>query len=170
MELDSEMDKRALIEALRDRLARDLEALERRQRDVAEGAVHEESRAEHAKDTRATEQSYLARGLAQRVALLRRTFDAITALEPRRFGSGDAIAVGALVRLSSSEAGGAASPEHWLLVPGAGGLDLEVGDRCIRTLTPASPLGRALIGLTVGETGTIRTPRGDRDFVILDVG
>ena len=67
------VDKTALLDSLRERVAADLEALARRQKDAQAGATHDESRAEHAKDTRATEQAYLARGLAERVADLRRT-------------------------------------------------------------------------------------------------
>jgi len=161
--------KHALLQSLRSRLRSDLEALERRQRDVQQGAVHEESRAEHAKDTRATEQSYLARGLAERVAAARRTLDAVEALEPPEFGQTDAIAVGALVVISASEAGGAEADETWLIVPGAGGLELTDGEQRVRTLTPVSPLGQALLGSTVGDVGTLRTPRGERDFEILEI-
>ena len=60
-------DKASLLAALVTKVQTDLKALERRQRDTQEAATHEENRAEHAKDTRATEQSYLARGLADRV-------------------------------------------------------------------------------------------------------
>ncbi len=158
-----------LLASLRNRVRSDLEALERRQRDIQQGAVHEENRAEHAKDTRATEQSYLARGLAERVAALRRTSEAIAALDPPDFGRGDAIAVGALVVLSASVPGESEKLETWLIVPGAGGLELEDGDQRVRTLTPVSPLGRALLGLTVGEGGTVRTPRGERSFEILEI-
>ena len=161
--------KRELLETLHRRVDSDLAALERRQRDIQAGAVHEENRAEHAKDTRATEQSYLARGLAERVAALRRTAEAIATLEPRDLGPDDAVAVGALVVLSASEADGAETSERWLIVPGAGGVELADGDRRVRTLTPVSPLGRALLGLHVGDGGTVRTPRGERDFEILAI-
>ena len=48
------VDKTALLDSLRERVAADLEALARRQKDAQAGATHDESRAEHAKDTRAT--------------------------------------------------------------------------------------------------------------------
>jgi transcription elongation GreA/GreB family factor len=32
-----------------------------------------------------------------------------------------------------------------------------------------SPVGKALVGKTAGETVTVRTPRGDADFVIVAV-
>ncbi len=46
------VDKTALLDSLRERVAADLEALARRQKDAQAGATHDESRAEHAKDTR----------------------------------------------------------------------------------------------------------------------
>ena len=79
------VDKAALLESLQARVSADLAALERRQMETQEGATHAESRAEHAKDTRATEQSYLARGLAERVADTRRTCTALATLELRSF-------------------------------------------------------------------------------------
>ena len=94
-------DKAELLADLKAQVDSDLEDLKRRQQDVADGATHEESRSEHAKDTRATEQSYLARGLAKRVEELTRTRDALAALTLRTFREedGEAIAVGAIVTL-----------------------------------------------------------------------
>jgi hypothetical protein len=60
-------DKEALRIDLLEGIRKDLATLTRTQKDASEGATHSENRAEHAKDTRATEQGYLARGLAERV-------------------------------------------------------------------------------------------------------
>jgi hypothetical protein len=168
------IDKARLLVALRAQAAEDLDALERRQKDTQEGATHEESRSEHAKDTRATEQSYLARGLAERVEDARRTLEAIDSLELRPFESGDAIAVGALVALSSDEDRSAEEPSQneiqlWFMVPGPGGLELEQEGTRVRTLTPIAPLGRSLLGLCAGEEGVFRTPRSERSFEVLAV-
>ena len=67
------IDKARLLRDLRERVASDLDGLVRRQQDAQKGATHEENRAEHGKDTRATEQSYLARGLAARVEEMRQS-------------------------------------------------------------------------------------------------
>ncbi|MBJ22317.1 MAG: hypothetical protein CL933_23140 [Deltaproteobacteria bacterium] len=164
------IDKAELLEVLCDQVTADLESLERRQRDTQEGATHEESRAEHAKDTRATEQGYLARGLAERVTDLRRTLTALTRLELRDFEPGDSIAVSALVLIASQDdAVDVTTRETWFLVPGAGGLELEDSSERIRTLTPASPLGRTLLGLGKGDEGTVHTPRGQRTLKILEI-
>ena len=164
------IDKIRLIDSLRAQVDADLDALERRQIDIQEGATHEESRAEHAKDTRATEQAYLARGLADRVADLRRTRTALATLDVRHFGPNDSIAVSALVTVSSEDDGDdAPACESWFVVPGAGGLELEEAGIRIRTVTPVSPLGRALLGLRQGDQGTVRTPRGERALEVLEV-
>ena len=166
------IDKALLLDALRDRVAADLAALERRQRDAQKGSTHEESRAEHAKDTRATEQSYLARGLAGRVEELRRTAAALTALEPREFAANEPIAVTALVTLSIEAEGDDATGarQTWWIVANAGGFELEQDGVSVRTLTPVAPLGRALLGLRAGDIGDFRTPRGERSFEVLSVG
>jgi transcription elongation GreA/GreB family factor len=160
------MDKNALLEALRQRVKADGVAVERRQRDAQAGAVHEENRSEHAKDTRATEDSYLARGLAERVEDLRRLAERLDTLSMRRFEREDAIAPTALVELLFDEE---SLTEWWLIMPGAGGFELESGTLRIRTVTPAAPLGQALAGLRVGDDGEVRTPRGVRTFEVLSV-
>ena len=125
------LDKVRLLEGLRARVEADLAAVERRQRDTAAGATHAESRSEHAKDTRATEQSYLARGLAERVEALRETRDRLARLPVG--ASGDTIAVGSLVTLRDLESD---ALEHAWLVPVAGGFELEQAGQHVRTLTP----------------------------------
>jgi len=165
------MDKHALIAHILAQAEEQLAALIVRQRDTAEGATHEESRSEHAKDTRATEQSYLARGLATRVEDLQRTVDALRHLDVRPFSEGDEIAVSAYVTILQENRSGESEPaEHWLVVPGAGGFELtDDAGNLVRTVTPVSPLGRALLGLSAGDEGQVRTPGGVRAFEVLDV-
>lgn len=162
-------DKAAIVSALRARIEADLATVERRQADTQAGATHAENRAEHAKDTRATEDSYLARGLAERVAELRRNVEALAGAPLRPFDGDEAIAVGALVTVAAEDEDGDEREEHWLLVPGAAGIEIEVGGRTIRAVTPVSPLGQALLGLEVGDEGAVRTPRGERSFEVLAI-
>jgi len=154
---------------LRDLLARvrvDLEALVRSQEDTHNAATHEENRSEHPKDTRATEQSYLARGLAERVEALRRSELQLSDLELRAFTDFDPIQLTALVRIQDDRDRGIRT---WWLIPTAGGLEIQSGDEIVRTITPASPIGRSLIGLRVGDEGSFETPRGTRNFEVLAV-
>lgn len=159
-------EKQKLLVDLLKRVRADLAALIHAQQDTRAAATHEQNRAEHAKDTRATEQSYLARGLAGRVEELRRGENLLAGLELRCFELHDPIALTAIVRLEDDLTGEAQS---WWLVPAAGGLEISWGDHRLRTLTPVAPLGRALLGLRVGEEGSFQTPRGERRFEIIDV-
>ena len=64
------VDKVEILKLLRERVSADLATMSAAQRAVVDGATHEENRPENDKDTRALEQSYLARGQAQRVVEL----------------------------------------------------------------------------------------------------
>lgn len=162
-------DKPALLAALASRLEEDLATVERRQADTQAGATHAENRAEHAKDTRATEDSYLARGLAERVTELRRNLEALANMPVRAFAPDEAIAVGALVTVVTETEPGRSREEAWFVVPGAAGLEIEHDGRTVRTVTPVSPLGQALLGLEAGDEGAVRTPRGPRGFEVLTI-
>jgi hypothetical protein len=165
-------EKKALFDALVVQVEAQLSALIRRQQDTAAGATHEESRSEHAKDTRATEQSYLARGLAERVEESRRTVAALKHLPLLRFEAGDPIATTALVTLEiETETGtGTTKTERWFVVPGAGGIELDGTESGqTRTVTPVSPLGKSLLGLSSGDEGEVRTPGGRRAFEVTEV-
>ena len=160
------IDKVRLLQELRERVERDLEDLIRRQRDIQRGATHEESRAEHAKDTRATEQSYLARGLAQRVEQQREVAALLATLDATACKANGAISLGHVVVGRDGEDD---AIQRWWLIPGAGGMTFSLGEHTIRTLTPASPLGRALIGLRIGDEAAYATPRGERSLAILEI-
>lgn len=160
------MDKNALRAELLRQIRADLENVTRSQLDTQAAATHAENRAEHAKDTRATEQGYLARGLAERVEALHRSEERLAGLPIRSFEPDDEIGLSAIVRIDGEDFD---APQSWWLVPAAGGLELDWEGETIRTLSPTAPLGRALLGLQVGDEGRFETPGGARRFEILDV-
>jgi len=165
-DLEPSFDKHDLLLELLKQVRADLASLVRTQTDTRDAATHEENRAEHAKDTRATEQSYLARGLAARVEDLGRTAQQLSGLELIDFDSSDPIGLSAVVRVEDHETD---SVQVWWLVPAGGGLEIRSGERLVRTVTPAAPLGRALIGLSIGDEGVYDTPRGPRRFEVLAI-
>jgi transcription elongation GreA/GreB family factor len=93
--------KQTLKAELLARLGADLLALERAHRATCEGATHEEAKPENDKDTRALEQSYLARGQAVRIEELRASIAAVNALSLRDF-EGKRATVGALVTIEEN--------------------------------------------------------------------
>ncbi|MFT5441511.1 MAG: transcription elongation GreA/GreB family factor [Myxococcota bacterium] len=159
-------DKPQLLSQLLDHVRSDLASLIRTQEDASKGATHSENRAEHAKDTRATEQSYLARGLAQRVEELRLSKVRLETMALNDFGEDIPIALSAIVEIEVEPSG---DIQHWWLVPAGGGHEVQLDAQTIKTVTPSSPLGRALLGLQCGDDGTLKTPRGQRSFQVRSV-
>jgi Transcription elongation factor, GreA/GreB, C-term len=157
-------DKAQVLAALQARLEEDLAIAAEAQRRTQSGATHEESKPENDKDTRALESSYLARGQAQRVVELTRDVASASALVLRAFDRDAPIAVSALVELGDGERG-----TFYFLSPVGGGLTLDVDGVAVRVLTPASPLGRALIGQSVGGDVEVRTPQGLRQYSVAAV-
>jgi transcription elongation GreA/GreB family factor len=123
-----------------------------------EGATHAEAKAENDKDTRGLEQSYLARGVAQRVVDLEAGLADVTRLELRTFGPGDPVAMSALV---TADEGG--EEQRFFLAPAGGGSVLTGG---VQVLTTSSPLGRALLGKRVDEEVELKLPGKTRSLVI----
>ena len=158
--------KAAVLEALRARVAEDLAAAVATQRETVAGATHEESRAENDKDTRGLEASYLARGLAARVAELEEAARRLAALEPRAFRDDDPVALGALVTVEEEEE---PEPQRYFMAPAGGGIKLAVGGARVQVVTPASPLGRTLLGKRAGDEVELRTPRGARTLAIAGI-
>jgi transcription elongation GreA/GreB family factor len=109
---------------------------------AVEGATHSEAKAENDKDTRGLEQSYLARGQAQRVAELEAAASDVAAMKLRTFSDGDAIAMSALVVVDDD-----GKPQRYFIAPGGGGTTLGG----VQVVTPASPIGAALLGKRVDD-------------------
>lgn len=122
-----------------------------------EGSTHEEARAENDKDTRGLEQSYLARGQAQRVAELEAAVGDVTALALRTFTPTSPIAMSALVEVDEDD-----KTKRFFIAPAGGGTMLDG----VQVVTPSSPLGRALLGKRVDDEVELQLTGTSRSFVI----
>jgi transcription elongation GreA/GreB family factor len=160
----SALDKRVLLKALIERLTQEFERVKAQALDAAEGATHEDNRAEGDKDMRSTEASYIARGHAQRTAQLEQSIARLSHLDLPNIDEADEVKVTALV-----EVGHAKQRLTYFLVPVGGGERLTVSDTTVQTLTPSSPLGGALMGLSVGDEAEVESPQGVRVYEILSV-
>ena len=129
-----------LLTRLKDQLA----VAERSHNASLEGATHEEARPENEKDTRALEQSYLARGQAQRLVELKEAIALIQAMPTFAQTRELRCSVGSIVEVDDD----GKRQVYWIASAG-GGTELAQGS--IQVLTPQSPLGRALIGCNVGD-------------------
>jgi len=148
-------DKREILKLLSEQVSADLAIMSAAQRTVVDGATHEENRPENDKDTRALEQSYLARGQAQRVVELQEALNKLKACELRAFGEASAIALTALVALDDGK-----EVTHYFIAPAGGGLRVTSGGVEVRVITPQAPIAQALIGKHVGDDLDLRTPQG----------
>lgn len=128
---------------------------------AVEGATHEEARPENDKDTRGLEQSYLARGHAQRVADLEAGLVSLAEMSVLALGDGAPIALGAIVTIDDGD-----HPRCFLLAPAGGGMVLP-GD--ITVLTPTSPIGRALLGRGVDDECEVGSGAHARTLTIVAV-
>lgn len=160
------IDKQAVHAALEEYLDAELAQLQRAQRATQEGATHEESRPENDKDTRALESTYLARGLSDRVAALENGVAAFKGLRPRTFGPDDPVALEAVVAIEFEPDGTLA---YYYLAAAGAGHKLSIGPLTLHTLTPKSPLGKALIGRYVDDEVEYRSPQGTRRGVVLEI-
>lgn len=153
-------------QALKDELVRllvdELSTLERAQQATQQGVTHEDAKPENDKDTRALEQSYLARGQAVRVDDLRTGLGEARAMPLRAFGEADPIALGALVEAEEGDA-----TLHLFLAPAGGGARLAGG--AVHVVTPRSPLGRALLGRRAGDDCEVPLAGKTRDLSIVTV-
>ena len=155
--------KPLVLRALRERVEGQLAALTRSQQESQAGATHAETRAEDPKDMRSTEASYLARGLADRVAKLQFAAARLGSLEVPPFAPQDPISAGALVAIEDEEG----EVRMHFFVPVAGGEKLVCGGQIIHSLSPESPLGREALGREAGEDFEFDLPRGRVSATVL---
>tara|TARA_Y100001968_G_scaffold311715_1_gene334095 strand:- start:2034 stop:2531 length:498 start_codon:yes stop_codon:yes gene_type:complete len=159
------LDKQQLLAALIDQLEQQVGGMARRARDVAASATHEESRPESDKDTRAIEESYLARGQARQAAEAEAALQMLRAVRLRHFDQDSDIALAALVLLQDEEGEG----RTVFIAPAAGGSRVELQGHRIHVVTPASPLGRALIGKQLDEDVELLAGGRSRSWSIIEL-
>jgi transcription elongation GreA/GreB family factor len=125
---------------------------------ATEGAISDESRPENDKDTRGLEQSYLARGHAQRVADLETAVAIVGAMQVAALSK---VAVGALVVVEEDDR------ERALFVAAHGGGLVIGGD--VTVVTPTSPMGRALHGKLADDECELVAGGAQRTLTIVEV-
>ena len=125
---------------------------------ATEGAISDEARPENDKDTRGLEQSYLARGHAQRVADLETAVTVTAKMTIERLAK---VAIGALVVVEEDE-----RARSIYVAPHGGGLVLA-GD--VTVVTPTSPMGRALLGRAAEDECELVAGGAQRTLLITEV-
>ena len=127
-----------------------------------ETATHEENKAENKYDTKGLEASYLVQGQAKRVEQLEEAVETFLALKTRPV---DKVMLNALVTLEDD----LGNKEIMFIAPAAGGVKIDFEDDEIVIMTPASPLGRALLAKTAGDSVDVTIGRKNKSYRILSV-
>lgn len=157
----------SVVQCLKAATAQELEALERVSAVTREEVTSDETRSEGKYDTRSTEASYLARGQAWRIAAARQLNAWFQSL-PDTLSTEDKRAhLGSLVAIQC-ESNDPPTIDILFLAP-VGGIRVDVGDLCVRVISPESPLGRVLVGLEEGDEFQFKRPAGQGAFTLLEV-
>ena len=131
---------------------------------VVDAATHEQSKPENQYDTRALEASYLAGAQQERLRELTAIRQNLAIMLLKNFDEHTPIASTAVVQLNCD-----GTVSEYFLLPYAAGYTLKLNGQKISTLSIAAPLGRGLLGKTVGEFITIEAAGTQKDYEITKV-
>ncbi len=159
------MDKSLLRAALLLQIEKDLSLQTEAALTSRDEAINEESKPENKYDMHAQEAAYLAEGQARMVAELRETAAQYASMELPAFGARDPIAIGAVVTLQPPKG----APLICFLGPRAGGMEINLNGLNLMVVTPASPLGRQLLGRRQEDTVQVPGRKGPLPHRITDV-
>jgi transcription elongation GreA/GreB family factor len=160
------MDKQFMVEQLATRIRDSVEVAMREHEAAAtearEGATPDEKRA----DARvALEFSNLAAAQARRASAALDDLAVIEAFRPAKAGA--RVEVGTIIEIEDGDQG-----RTVFLAPVGAGIELTMpdGDGFVTVVTPASPLGKAILGCRVGDTVEVVVKGEPREWSVTFVG
>lgn len=139
------MDKQKVYDALVLQLRKELDATVGAQKEAADYATNEESRAESKYDTQGLEASYLAAGQAAHARELAGAIEQLAGLEQELTAPRDTVLRGALVKCRQGR-----FTDWFYLAPAGGGEVLDVDGTEVTVITLHSPIGEAIAGKKKG--------------------
>jgi transcription elongation GreA/GreB family factor len=148
--------------ALLDKLAEDAAIAAETAEATRKDATHAEAKPENDKDTRALEQSYLARGQAMRAEALVEEREVLRFMPLTALARDAPVQSGALIELEDDDGG----TRVLFMAPHAGGTELSVVGMSVLVVTPGSPLGAALLGRGIGDDVQLSVRGKRRNYVI----
>jgi hypothetical protein len=169
------LDKRHLLTQLRGHYEQRLANAKRAELDAREGARTVATESEKKEDGRvAIELNGLANGQAQRQWAAKAELEQLDALclKPMpRYGDGSKAGLLALVDVGLDHEDGEREERTFFVLPFGAGTELTGpgGDGIISVITPASPVGRAIVGKRAGDDAEIQLERGVCELVVLEV-
>jgi len=159
------MDKSRLLQLIVEQLTHDLAVQFNAAKTAHEASTHEENIPDNKYETLALEASYVAQGQANRAQEIKRALETYKQLTLEQFDDNSTIALTAVVTLAGDDA----ATRTVFIGPLEGGMKVVDELTEIVVITPASPLGRDLIGRNVGDRVRIGSGPGSRYFEIVAV-
>jgi transcription elongation GreA/GreB family factor len=162
------IEKRHLVDQLCARLRASAIAAEKAGEIAAQEARDGATPAEKREDARVVlEFSSLARGQTQRAERARADLSELESFHPQNLAANAAIELGAVVEVEDEDGG-----RTFFLAPAGAGEELSGpdGDGFLSVVTPASPVGRAVLGRYRGETIEVSVKGEIREWTITFVG
>ncbi len=162
------MDKRMLIEQIAAHLRESADVARRAGKEAASEARDGATPAEKREDARvALEQGGLARGQSTRAAQAEAQLSLLEAFRNAPLKPSKRVALGAIVEVEDESRG-----RTFFLAPVGAGMELTGpdGDGFLSVVTPQSPIGRAVVGRSVGDTVEVVVQGEPREWTITFVG
>jgi transcription elongation GreA/GreB family factor len=144
------MDKAQILQLIVAQLTRDLAVQFKAAITAHEASTDSENIPDNKYETLALEASYVAQGQANRAQELKRALEAYKQLTLLSFEDDRPIRLTALVSLAGDDT----VTRTVFIGPLEGGMKVTDGQSEVVVITPASPLGRSLIGKTAGDVVT----------------
>lgn len=161
------MHKSDLLQLIIEQLTHDLSVQFNAALTAHEASTHEENIPDNKYETLALEASYVAQGQANRAQEIRRALETYKRLTLQQLDDSSTIGLTALVTLT----GGDDTSRTFFIGPLEGGMKLvddQTGNEIV-VITPASPLGRQLIGRGVGDLVRLKVGIAVKEFEIAGV-
>ena len=128
-------------------------------------ATGEESKAENKYDTRGLEASYLAGAQAAMATESMQNIFCYKTIKLYEFNSDSKIALTAFIELESDDG----KRSFYFLGPKNGGVEIEQNGIKVLLITPSSPIGRQLIGCTVGDCISTNIGNTKKNYEVVNI-
>ena len=128
-------------------------------------ATHSENVADNKYDTLAVEAAYLAHGQSVRITQIQQSIANYRQLMSIRSPDNASIHIGHTVTIHDAND----KLQRLFIGPSAGGIRLFIDNLEILTITPQTPMGKALMGKAVDDEITLAVGANSKYFVVTDI-
>jgi transcription elongation GreA/GreB family factor len=156
---------RTIITAIIDDLIKELTTATTASEQAHASATHSENVADNKYDTLAVEAAYLAHGQSVRITQLQQSIANYRQLVSIRNPDNASINIGHTVTINDANE----NVQRLFIGPSAGGIRLLIDGLEILTITPQTPMGKALMGKAVDDEIILAVGASSKYFLVIDI-